>query len=367
VVVIADPSDSSDLSETRNQFAVLTRRFPYSSKDVLSIVIVIVCLAVLVPVATATQLEDEPVPDANEQSALDDTEGLEESEEANDREGDPPATDEEPQKSELHVGGALRFNAFYKSWDQDNKDLGGDFAFDTFRINVDGSSHGIDLSAEYRFYAGYNMLHHGYVGHTFSDGTELQIGLTRKPFGLLPYASHNWFFDITYYLGMEDDYDLGVKVLLPWKTVDLQLAFYKNGGGSFTGDSIDSARYSYDVVHTDENELGYAGVFGPRTNREVNQFNGRIAHTWSHDKANTTEVGLSAEYGGLYNSTTRETGDHWAAALHLNGNYGRFNVMVEALAYAFEPEMPAGEDDSFIVMGAYDAPYKVAAEGSGGR
>jgi hypothetical protein len=364
VVAVADPSDSSNLSETRNQFAVLTRRFPYSSKDVLSIVIVIVCLAVLVPVATATQLEDEPVPDANEQSALDDTEGLEESEEANDREGDPPATDEEPQKSELHVGGALRFNAFYKSWDQDNKDLGGDFAFDTFRINVDGSSHGIDLSAEYRFYAGYNMLHHGYVGHTFSDGTELQIGLTRKPFGLLPYASHNWFFDITYYLGMEDDYDLGVKVLLPWKTVDLQLAFYKNGGGSFTGDSIDSARYSYDVVHTDENELGYAGVFGPRTNREVNQFNGRIAHTWSHDKANTTEVGLSAEYGGLYNSTTRETGDHWAAALHLNGNYGRFNVMVEALAYAFEPEMPAGEDDSFIVMGAYDAPYKVAAEGS---
>ena len=252
---------------------------------------------------------------------------------------------EEPtveKKARLHVGGALRFNAFYKSWDKVNQDKSGDFDFDTFRINVDGSHRNVDVSLEYRLYSGYHMLHHGYVGYTFDQGTEVQVGVTRKPFGLLPYASHNWFFDITYYLGMEDNYDLGVKVLLPMDEIDLQLAFYKNSGGSFTGDSIDSARYSYDVVHTDDIELGYAGVMGSRTNEEVNQFNARAAYTLTHRDDARTEIGFSGEWGQLYNSTTRDMGDHWAAALHVNGNYGRVNVMAEALAYERAGELVNG-------------------------
>ena len=66
----------------------------------------------------------------------------------------------------------------------------------------------------------------------------------------------------------------------------------------------------------------------------------------------------------MYNSTTKDNGDHWAAAVHANGHYGRFNVMFEALGYAFRPENPVEQDDDIIVMGAYDAPYKVAAEGA---
>jgi hypothetical protein len=217
---------------------------------------------------------------------------------------------------------------------------------------------------EYRFYAGYNMLHHGYAGYTFDNETEVQVGVHRKPLGLLPYASHNWFFDISYYLGMEDDYDAGVKVILPPGALDIQLAFYKNDEGSYTGSSIDSARYSYDVVRSDASELGGAGVVEPRTNEETNQLNARLAYTVAHGALGSTEFGLSGEYGGLYNHTTMKMGRHWAAAVHANGNYGRFNVMFEALAYGFRPENPPGQDDRFIVMGAYDAPYKVAAEGS---
>jgi hypothetical protein len=163
---------------------------------------------------------------------------------------------------------------------------------------------------------------------------------------------------------MEDDYDVGVGVVYPSRKFDLQLAFFKNSERSFTGDSIDSARYSYDIVRTDENELGYAGVENPINNEEVNQFNVRFAYPFSHRDVGTTEIGISGEYGGIYNSTTRKTGDRWAAALHLNGNYGRFNVMLEALGYEFQPENPAGQDDQFIVMGAYDAPYKVAGTGA---
>ena len=99
---------------------------------------------------------------------------------------------------DLRLGGALRFNGFHKSWagEDANRDKFGDFDFDTFRMNVDGSYQGLDVSAEYRLYSGYNMLHHGYVAHTFANQTEIQVGVSRNPFGLLPYASHNWFFDI---------------------------------------------------------------------------------------------------------------------------------------------------------------------------
>ena len=279
--------------------------------------------------------------------------------------GDDGSDDSESAKeSTLHVGGALRFNAFYKSWDEENKDKLGDLDFDTLMLNADASHKGIDLSLQYRFYSGYNMLHHGYVGYTFDQGTEIQVGVSRNPFGLLPYASHNWFFDITYYLGMEDDYDAGVKVLVPHPKLDMQFAFYKNDEGSYSGDSFDSARYSYDVVRTSASESSSLGIDGPSTNEETNQFNARLAYTLAHRSESRTEIGLSGEWGQLYNSTTKDNGDHWAAAVHANGHYGRFNVMFEALGYAFRPENPVEQDDDIIVMGAYDAPYKVAAEGA---
>ena len=329
------------------------------------LVIGLALFTVLVPAASGAEVE-KSVPEDQDLPAAE-----LESDDVGDAAGEEDAGEEsEPTEKDdrdwLHIGGALRFNAFYKSWEgeEENRDKLGDIAFDTFRINVDGSYKEIDVSAEYRFYSGYNMLHHGYVGHTFSNKTLVLVGLFRNPFGLLPYASHNWFFNITYYLGMEDDYDVGVGVVYPSQKFDFQLAFFKNSEGSFTGDSIDSARYSYDLVHTDENELGYAGVESPRTNEEVNQFNVRFAYPFSHGNAGTTEVGISGEYGGIYNSTTNETGDRWAAALHLNGNYGRFNVMLQALGYEFRPENPEGQDDQFVVMGAYDAPYKVASKGA---
>ena len=306
---------------------------------------------------------DEPESDEVKESAKSaEAEDQGDSSEPADTEGAPETKGEK--KMKYHLGGALRFNAFHKSWDEENKDKLGELAFDTLMANADVSYGGIDLSLQYRFYNGYNMLHHGYFGYTFKQGTEMQIGVSRKPFGILPYASHNWFFDITYYLGMEDDYDAGIKVLVPHPKLDLQFAFYKNDEGSYTGDSLDSARYSYDVVRTSESESAALGIDGATGNQEINQFNARVAYTFDHGERFTTEIGASGEWGQLYNSITTQTGDHWAAAVHLNGTYGRFNVMFEALGYGFRPKNPAGQSDDIIVMGAYDAPYKVAAEGA---
>lgn len=268
-------------------------------------------------------------------------------------------------KSELKIGGAVRLNYFVKSWDGEeaNRKRLGDLAFDTFRFNIDGTYGPLLLSAEYRLYQGYHMMHHGYVGYALSDAVQVDVGVSQVPFGLLKYASHSWFFDITYYLGMEDDYDLGARVTIDLGDLDVGVGFYKNSEGTFTGSTLASARYSYDVVPTSTAELGYAGLTEDRYNSESNQGNLRGTYTVAHGALGSTELGVSGRVGGLYNSETARTGYHWAAAAHVNGNYGPFNVQLQGIAYRFKPKNPAGQDDSFVVMGAYDAPYMVASAG----
>lgn len=265
---------------------------------------------------------------------------------------------------ELHVGGALRFNYFVKSWEGEeaNRDRFGDLAFDTFRLNVDATWRGLRLSAEYRFYPGYQMLHHGYVGYAFSEDVTLDLGVIRVPFGILPYASHNWFFDLGYYVGLEDDYDLGLLAAFPLGPLDVRVAVYKNDEGSYSGGSVDSARYSYDLVRTTADELGYAGLTEARTDEETNQLDVRVALLLEHSAEASTELGLSGEIGRLTNDTSDTPGLHWAAAAHVAGSYGPVNLQLEAAYYRVEPELAPGQDDRFVVMGAYDAPYLVAAE-----
>ncbi len=275
-----------------------------------------------------------------------------------------PESEQAAPKASLDLGGALRFNYFVKSWDGEeaNRARFGDLAFDTLRLNVDATYDILRLSAEYRFYAGYSMLHHGYVGLDLGE-TKVDLGMTQAPFGILPYASHSWFFNLGYYLGFEDDYDAGIKVSHKFGNLDLQAAFFKNSEGSYTGSSLASARYSYDVVPTTTAELGYAGLTENRANSETNQANVRVAYTLDHGEGLATEIGVSGRLGQLYNAETTRFGAHWAAAAHLHGSYGPFDLQLQGVAYQFNPANPAGGDDRFVVMGAYDAPYLVAARG----
>ena len=266
----------------------------------------------------------------------------------------------------FRVGGALRFSYFIKSWEgqEGTRQRWGDVAFDVFRVNADGRLSNLLLSAEYRFYAGYSMLHHGYIGYAFSEHTQLQFGVHRAPFGLLPYASHNWFFGLPYYMGFEDDYDLGLKLVHEHGPWNLQFAFYKNDEGSYTGRSTASARYSYDVVPVSSANPTEAYLGVDQANSETNQLNARAAYLFTHGAASSTELGLSAQAGQLHNALTGRMGWRWAAAVHLDGNYGPWNVKLEALHYAFRPANPEGSDNGFVTMGAYDAPYKVASQGT---
>jgi hypothetical protein len=246
--------------------------------------------------------------------------------------------------------GALRFNAFWSDSDEATKGTRGDSGLDLFRIGAEGEIDDLLVSAEYRFYPFMDAIHHGWIGYQFDADDQVQLGITRVPFGLLPYAAHSFWFGVPYYMGFSDDYDLGVKYVRQDGPLDLQLAFFKNS--ELTG-ATDLGRYSYDVVSV-----------GQSRNEETNQINARAAYTFGRDTACSHELGVSGQWGELYNFDTRRRGDHWAAAGHLDTRCGRWNLQLEAARYEFDPEQPEALDSGTIRMGGFETSYDVASEGT---
>jgi hypothetical protein len=266
---------------------------------------------------------------------------------------------------EVDVGGALRYNYVYRSYRDADADELGQLLFDTFRVNTDVGYGPISLEAEYRFYSGYHMLKTGWVGVQASDEVLVRAGVHQVPFGITTYASNSWFFQLPYYVGLEDDHDAGLKATYTRGPLTVAGAFYKQADGPFTGSSLASARYSYDVVPSRAGALDYgsAPVEEARSNREVNQGNLKAVYTLTGDAA-SAEIGASGQFGGLYNDETGRMGSHWAAAGHANLTAGPLNAKLQLIRYEHDPENPAGQDSDFIVFGAYDFPYKVAANGT---
>ena len=260
----------------------------------------------------------------------------------------------EPPAPAVHVGGALRFNFVHRDHADSSHSKRGETGLDVFRLNIDGELNDFLISAEYRFYSYMHTLHHGWIGYEFADSSQLQLGVHRVPFGLLPYAAHSAWFGVPYYVGLADDYDMGVKYVRedgPWST---QLAFYKN---EELNNAASADRYSYDLIALRDDDGNVVG------NEEVNQVNARLAYTFGLGSHCETEVGLSAEVGEIYNYATDDRGDRRAAALHLDSRCGRWNFQLQGARYEYEPANPAGTDNTLMQVGAFADVYDIPADG----
>mgnify|MGYP000049372395 FL=1 len=347
----------------------------------------------------------------------------------NDDETDDESTDADesaaaPQSDEpslsVNISGSLRFNALFRSYgEQADKTLAdGGFTFDTFRIGANGSYGGLIFDSELAVYPesfGGVFLQKGWVGYEFSDAREIQVGVSQVPFGIQPYASSSWFFNSTYYVGLEDDYDAGIKAIFQPGNWDIQGGYYMNAEQTdfFAGSNF--GRYSYDVVPVnsfpafgdagDANDVngigGYEvvpGVDGGGNDirspiAEANQFNLKLAYSFDHGDLGFTKVGVSGQRGQLKNLSNGNTDWHAAYAAHLQGRYGGLGVKLEFAQQEMNPPLtdqeradfqaaqqtenqdddgapgPEGDidgvnyaADDFVVMGAYNFPQRVAAE-----
>ena len=273
------------------------------------------------------------------------------------------------------IGGALRFNYSYVDHDDAQSDRGGDLDFDVFRLNVDGRKGDFYYSGEYRWYQYMDVVHHLYVGYDLDENQTIQAGVTQVPFGNLTWASHNFFFTSGYYLGLEDDYDLGVNYRYRDDRLDLDFAFYKNDemGGVDGYVSNREDRYSYDIVGV---RLDGEGTWDTPNiaAAEGNTFNARAAYRVIKEDDLSVELGVSAQLGEVEGGS-ESLGEHSAYAIHSVMNYQRWNLQLQyatyeydlddydtdqmvVAAFAFYDSIPT-EADTYSVNLAYTLPVNV--------
>lgn len=253
----------------------------------------------------------------------------------------------------IKVGGAVRFQYSYEDYNDGNEDRGGDFDFDTFRLDLNGTIGDVRLSAQYRWYQYMDVVHHAYVAYDFNKNWEGQIGITQVPFGILNYNSNSFFFSTGYYAGLEDDYDAGVSFIGKYDNHDIRIAFFKNdelgGVDGYVSDRTD--RYSYDVVGIRGGEEGIYDA--PATAMgETNTLNLRYAYQFDN-----TEIGASLLTGDL-EGTSGSVGDHNAYAIHVKANIGKIGVMAQYTDYEYDLD----NNSDFVAVGAYSFHDTIPAE-----
>lgn len=276
-------------------------------------------------------------------------------------------TYDEKSSQGINVGGAVRFQYAWEDYNEINKDTSGVLEMDTVRINFDGTVGDVILSGEYRFYQYMNVIHHAWVGYDFTDSLQGQVGVHQVPFGVTPYNSHNFFFSSNYYLGLEDDYDAGIKLIYDEGPLNIQGAFYLNDelggadgyygfdGGDFPDNLND--RYSYDIIGVRADDEGTFAAPGTGA-YDNNVWNARAAYTFSHSDNFSTELGFSAQYGDVVDGNGSSNGDQIAYAAHLVGNYGPWNLQLQATEYEYDMD----NGGTRMAVGAYDFFDTIASE-----
>lgn len=252
----------------------------------------------------------------------------------------------------VHIGGALRFNYNFSDWNKGHRDRGGDFGYDVFMLNPKAYYKGFMLEADARFYStafGGFMLKYAWIGYRFSARNHIEVGLTKVPFGIPGGSTNNFFLQISYYVGLEDDADMGIKYVHSDDRWEYALAFFKNADELLFGAHNETSddRYGYDVAGR---------------NKEINQLNAQLIYKFGSQTQQ--KIGASAEFGQLYNLDTHHNGTHFAFALHYVLDWRRWNIKTQVSTYALYPQNAPGEDRDLVSMTAYGAPYQVAARGN---
>ncbi len=233
-------------------------------------------------------------------------------------------------KSDINVGGAVRFNYAAKDWDEGSKDRYGDLAFDTFRLNLDGKINDVILSAEWRWYEYMSVIHHAWVGYEFTDDLTARAGIFQVPFGVLPYNSHNFYFSSLYYAGLEDNYDFGLGVTYEPGDWRFDVALLKNderGGASNESYSANVTGYGASLAADDP-----VGDGMEMTNTIA--LRGEYDFKASDDL--TLKPGASLKFGQLDGLGAAQEGTYYAAAAHLVADYKNFNAQLQYTDWEYD-------------------------------
>ena len=250
-----------------------------------------------------------------------------------------PSAAGDDNEQDWRLGGAVRFNYGWLDYGPDKGD--GAFDLELLRVDARGAQGPLFFSLQYRWYEDFDAIHHAWLGWRVDEARDLRAGVVQVPFGLLPYASHGFWFGSGYYLGIEDDYDLGAvwrdaRDDRRWHLALFAGDEYRNGG--------EFDRYSFDVATTDA--LPY---------REAERVHLRYARDLDGDGWRG-EAGGSAFVGRIENRATGGDDAHWGTAVHAELVRGDWSLQLQWAHYDY------GVDGDRIALSAFMFPFEIAAE-----
>lgn len=241
--------------------------------------------------------------------------------------------------SGLQLGGAVRFNYGWLDYGPSNG-----FEPELVRIDASGASGDAFFSLQYRWYDGFDAVHHAYAGWNLDEASDVRVGIQQVPFGLLPYASHSFWFGSGYYLGIEDDYDLGVV----WQRGD---GAHQWHAGVFAGDEYGTGgrpgRYSFDVATTPEHPYRERERVLLRYENTRDVAGGELALGASAFSGRIEDHALGARHGHH---------GHHGAALHAQWTREAWTLQGQWARYRYD--VP-GER---VSLSAFLFPFDIAAE-----
>lgn len=277
----------------------------------------------------------------------------------------------EEKKSPVKIGGALRVGYAYGSYGTEENphrrgENIGDADLELFRLNADLNYDKISGRVEYRWYDNYSMFHTAWLGYNLGDLGMVKAGIVRAPFGPGPYGvSSSWFFDQHFYVGLADDMDLGIRWSNTFGKLALDAAYYLTSEFQTDGSSLESSRYSYDIVPWEEKADADGKVewgAGENGYDEQHQINLRGIYTLEK----VADVGVSIQYGMLKptEDIVDDGANHYAVSAHMKNVFSDFTLFTQFsyFAHNITDETPWGTGD-LIPMGAYDFAWPIASKG----
>ncbi|WP_018981458.1 porin [Salinimonas chungwhensis] len=250
----------------------------------------------------------------------------------------------------VDIGGHIRVNYGHLDWQE--AEIRDGFSFESLRLNLSGELDNFSYKAEYRWYENvdFDTVRYADLTYTFDEELDVTAGITKVPFGLLPFASNSFWFSVNYYLGFEDDYDAGITTNYTRGNWDFHLGYFLNDEYN---DASTYGRYTFDVADD-----------GEYRNKEDGQYNLRANYTANFFSGSTTDLGASFQYGDILNLDTLENGDMKAYALHLRHLQGPVKVELQYIDFDYNLEAPEGQLRDRIALSSFNAPFLQVAEGA---
>jgi len=216
----------------------------------------------------------------------------------------------------IHFGGGIRFQYGWRDYGPESTDIP-----ELVQVQATGNYGRLIFDAQYRWYDGFDMVHHAWLGWKLSDDSDIRAGVNYVPFGTTLANYRNYWFNAGYNVGLEDDYDLGIA----WQR---KAGNHQWHAGVFVGDEYgDGAhydRFGADVAHTPEFDY-----------REREKLNVRHEYVGQHG-LRTWTFGSSLQLGRIEDRARNKYMRHSAAAVHAQVEQGQWMLQGQWAYYHYD-------------------------------